>query len=97
ASFQEIIDRFPPALLAAFGIGDLTSFPGFIGAEFLNLMWPLIVGIFVIMTGAGLVAQEIERGTVEFWLSVPETRMRLLLGKVVAFALAAGVLVLVTL
>ncbi|MDI3339466.1 MAG: ABC transporter permease subunit [Sphaerobacter sp.] len=94
---NEYLASFPEALRAAFGIEDITSFAGFLGAEFLNLIWPLIVGTFVVMTGAGLVAQEIERGTVEFWLSVPETRARLLVGKLGAFFSAGAVLVLVTL
>ena len=41
---------------------DMGTLPGFIGGELLNFMWPLIAGVFVIMTGAAVVAQEVERG-----------------------------------
>jgi ABC-2 type transport system permease protein len=54
-----------------------------------------VVGVFAIMTGAAVVAQEVERGTVDLWLSVPERRWRLLAAKlaallVVLIALALG-------
>ncbi|ACZ39201.1 ABC transporter permease subunit [Sphaerobacter thermophilus] len=94
---DQYLQAFPPAVQAAFGISDMGTFAGFVGAEYLNVVWPLIVGVFVIMTGAGLVAQEIDRGTVEFWLSVPETRTRLLLGKLGAFLAGIVALVAITL
>lgn len=94
---QQYIESFPAALIEAFGITDLTSYAGFMGAEFLNLVWPLIVSIFLIMSGTAVVAQEVERGTIEFWLSVPEERWRLLASKIVALLGSLLLLVLVTL
>lgn len=96
-ALQQLLDTFPEGLLVAFGVTDLTTLPGFVGAEFLNLIWPLIMAVFVIMAGAAVVAQEVERGTAELWLSVPEPRSRLLLGKLVALLGAVVCLVLITL
>jgi len=83
----QYIRSFPEALRQAFGITDFTTFPSFLGAEYLNLMWPLVASVFVVMTGSAVVAQEIDRGTVELWLSVPERRWRLLVAKLVALLL----------
>jgi ABC-2 type transport system permease protein len=95
--FQELIDRYPEAVLRAFGLeGDFASFPAFLGVEYMNVIWPLIVSIFVIMAGTATVAQEIERGTADLWLSVPEERWRLLLDKSVALLLGIVVLAAVT-
>lgn len=90
---QQYMQTFPKAMTEAFGITDMTSLEGFIGGEYLNVMWPLIASIFVIMAGAATVAREVERGTIELLLSVPESRTRLLAGKLAA--LLAGMLALV--
>ena len=91
-AFGQYIHALPKAFLSAFRVTDMTTFPGFLGSELLNFMWPLITGIFVIMVGSSLVAGEVERGTAELWLSVPESRTRLLVAKLAA--LLAGVLLL---
>jgi ABC-2 type transport system permease protein len=75
-------------MLAAFGVTDITSFSGFMGAESLNVIWPAIVIVFATLSGASLVAKEIEDGTSELWLSVRASRWRLLLAKMAALALA---------
>jgi ABC-2 type transport system permease protein len=94
--FSSYISQFPEAFIKAFGIADITRFEGFIGAELLNFMWPLIVLVFVIMSASSFVAGEIDRGTVEWWLSVPVSRWRLLAAKQVALVVAIAVLAAVT-
>lgn len=99
-SIQQLLESYPDALLKAFGLsGEINfgDFAIFISSEYLSFIWPLIVGIFVIMAGAATVAQEIDSGTAELWLSVPESRWRLLLGKMIAIGVAALMLVIVTL
>lgn len=93
---SQYIRSFPEALMKAFGVTDLATFPGFLGAEYLNFIWPLIASVFVVTAGSAVVAQEIDRGTVELWLSVPERRWRLLVAKLVALFLAVVVLAAVT-
>lgn len=82
--YEQLLKAFPEAMVKAFGIEGMGKFTGFLGTEFLNLMWPLIVAVFVIMTASLAVAGEIDRGTIELWLSVPERRWRLLLAKIAA-------------
>jgi ABC-2 type transport system permease protein len=93
AAYQQILKVWPKALLHAFGISDFGTFAGFMGGELLNVIWPLIAAAFLITVGTAVVAQEVERGTVELWLSIPLPRWRLLSSKLLA--LLAGTLVLI--
>lgn len=93
----QYIRSFPEAVRTAFGITDFTHFAGFVGAEFLNFMWPLVAAIFTIIAASAVVAGEVDRGTAELWLSVPTPRWRLLAAKLVAIAVGVVVLVAVTL
>jgi ABC-2 type transport system permease protein len=98
-NFDELIDAYPPAMLEAFGIAegsDFTSYAVFIGAEYLNVIWVIIAGIFLIMAGTVVVAQEIEKGTAELWLTIPARRGNLLAPKVISLAAAAFIIVLAT-
>ncbi len=96
-SFEDIIKTYPEAFLKAFGVTpNLFDMPAFVSAEFLNVIWPLIVAIFVIMAGTATVAQEIERGTAELWLSVPESRARLLIAKIMSIVVGVCVVALTT-
>jgi ABC-2 type transport system permease protein len=95
--FQRMLSAYPEPFMKAFGVTDFTTLSGFIGAEVLSALWPLIAAIFVILAGAATVAQEIERGTVELWLSVPERRWRLLLAKVAALLIGIVLITATTL
>lgn len=90
----QLIGAFPKPIMEAFGATNMTSLAGFVGGKFLNVMWPLIMSVFLIMAGTGLVAREVERGTIELLLSVPESRTRLFAAKLCAFLI--GILVLVS-
>lgn len=95
-SNSALIDKYlrsmPEALVRAIGIQSYSSFPHFMGGEYLNLIWPIIAAIFVVLAGSSVVAQEIEQGTIDLWLSVPVTRARLLAAKLAA--IVAGVCIL---
>lgn len=91
--YTQMLKAFPEAMLAAFGITGMAHFTGFVGTEYLNFMWPLIAAVFLIMTASSFVAGEIDRGTVELWLSVPDERWRLLAAKLFAFLVQIAVLV----
>ena len=96
AQFETLIAQIPEAVRRALGVGDIITFTGYLGARLLNFFWPLVASVFVIMAGAAVVAQEVERGTVDVWLSVPEPRWRLLAAKLAALLVAIIVLALAT-
>lgn len=95
--FQSMMQAYPEVFMEAFRVTDFTTLSGFIGAEIFSALWPIIAAIFVILTGAATVALEVERGTIELWLSVPERRSRLLLAKVAALLIGILLLVVATL
>lgn len=95
--FQRMLSAYPEPLMKAFGVTDFTTMAGFMGAEVFSALWPLVAAIFVILAGAATVALEIERGTVELWLSVPERRWRLLLAKVAAILVGVVLIAATTL
>jgi ABC-2 type transport system permease protein len=96
ALMEQYMQALPRAMVQAFGVSDMTSIAGFLGGEFLNFMWPLIAGIFLILAGSAIVAREVEQGTIELLLSVPQSRTRLLLAKLAAFVVGLLILVLAT-
>lgn len=82
--FDELLQSYPDALLKVVGLSadaTLSDYSVYVSAETLSLIWPIIASAFIIMTAGATVAQEIEKGTIEYWLSVPELRWRLLLSK----------------
>jgi ABC-2 type transport system permease protein len=97
--FDELLKSYPDALLRAFGLSadaTLSAYSVYVSAETLSFIWPIIASAFVIMTAGALVAQEIERGTVEYWLSVPEERWRLLLSKYLGLLVMIVIFVFIT-
>ena len=90
---RQLMGTFPKSVMEAFGANNMSTLAGWVGGKYLNVMWPLIMSVFVIVAGAATVAREVERGTIELLLSVPESRTRLLAAKLAA--LFAGMVVLV--
>src|SRR5205085_8095936 len=73
-SLQKLIDSYPPEMLAFFGDATAVFTPaGFLGVELFSLM-PLIVGIFAILIGSGLLAADEENGTLDLLLAHPVSR-----------------------
>ena len=95
AFFQQYLTILPKALLQAFNIsgGNILTFGGFLGAEYLSFIWVVIIAAFVISFTSGAVAREVEQGTIELVLAYPIGRIRFFLSKVAA--LAIGVLLIV--
>ena len=61
---------------------------GYVTFRYLGVVLPLILSIWFILAGAGLVRREEERGTIDVLLATPQSRSRLLLEKVAALLLA---------
>jgi ABC-2 type transport system permease protein len=96
--FVELLQQYPEFLFRIFGIDPtqaalFATFAGFMHAETFGFIWPVTGLLFVVLSGAAVVAQEIERGTADLWLSVPIPRVHLLVSKQVA--LLSGILVFV--
>ncbi|MEA3397023.1 MAG: ABC transporter permease subunit [Chloroflexota bacterium] len=92
--FQELLKVYPPEISAF--MGDISSFAtpeGFISLEFFSFM-PLVLGIFAVLTGSGLLVSDEENGRLDLIMAHPVSRAALFLGRLLAFV-AATVAILV--
>jgi ABC-2 type transport system permease protein len=82
---QTLIESYPPELMAFFGgTGELFTPSGFLHIEFFSYM-PIVLGIFAVLAGSGLLASDEEKGTLNLVLSHPISRARLFWGRLCAF------------
>jgi ABC-2 type transport system permease protein len=79
-----ILDNMPPAMLAAFNMKafNLTTVSGFFGLMF--TYYALMLGIAAAMWGSDIISKEERDKTVEFSLTLPVTRGRLVTAKTLA-------------
>ena len=91
---EQFLKAYPEALKAMFGLGtDFGSGPGYFDAEFFSFLGPMVVLAIGIGFGAGATAAEEERGTIDWLMSAPLSRARVMLEKslgVLLAVLAAG-------
>ena len=91
-----ILDGLPPAVLEAFSFNafNLTTITGFFGV--MVSYFALILSISAAMWGSDVITKEERDKTVEFALTLPVTRGRLVTGKIVATVINCIALLLVT-
>ncbi len=80
----EILDSMPPALLTALNMNvfNLTTITGFYGVMF--AYFALLATISAAMWGSDIISKEERDKTVEFALTLPITRSKLVTGKILA-------------
>jgi len=91
-ALNELLAIYPEELMAFFG--DFTNFAtpeGFLGIEFFSFM-PLVLGIFPILAGSGLLVSDEESGRLDLILGHPVTRSAMLFGRLFAFV-ASSILI----
>ena len=88
---QQLIQQFPTDLFAFFGVSmeSLTAL-GLLDIKFFSYM-PMVLGIFAVAAGSGLLAGDEEKGLLDLVMSHPVSRREFFFGRVLAFlaALAA--------
>lgn len=91
-----ILDDLPPAALAAFNFSafNLTTITGFFGVMF--TYFALILSISAAMWGSDIITKEERDKTVEFALTLPVTREKLITGKTLAAVVNCIGLLLIT-
>jgi ABC-2 type transport system permease protein len=96
-TLKQLLASYPPELLAFFGdtssgLTALFTPEGYLGFEFFSYL-PLILGVFAVLAGSGLLASDEENGTLDLVLAHPVPRARLFIGRVLAWlATLAGIL-----
>jgi ABC-2 type transport system permease protein len=90
------LDTLPPAMLAAFNFEafNLTTVTGFLGVMF--TYFGLILSIAAAMWGSDIISKEERDKTVEFFLSLPVTRSRVVTAKIFAALVNCIALLLIT-
>ncbi len=86
-SLNKLAQDYPEALQAFIAFGgavDYSSAAGYLGIELFSLMVPLLLLVAAIGTGAGTIAGEEERGTLELLLANPVSRTKVVLEKTAA-------------
>jgi ABC-2 type transport system permease protein len=99
-SYQRSVQEAPEALLRAFGMDrgiDIVSGTGYLGGYLFGFMLPMLLLVFAVAAGAGAVAGEEDRGTLELLVANPISRGRVLAEKFAALAVMAVLLGLVVL
>jgi ABC-2 type transport system permease protein len=96
ADFRQMIESYPPEFLAFFG-GDAASLAtteGYLGMYGFSML-PLIVGIFAVIAGSGLLASDEENGRLDLIVGHPVSRAGLFWGRTLAFVAASfGIVIL---
>ena len=83
-AMQQFLDSYPDAIKKIFRMQDYTSGPGFLGTELFSLMIPLVLIAVGGTWGASATAEEEDDGTAELLFTLPITRRKILLGKMLA-------------
>jgi ABC-2 type transport system permease protein len=96
--YQEIWDKMPETFKAMFGVEsglDMTTPAGYLNAESMSMMIPLILAAFAIGLGGGSVAGDEERGTLDLVMAHPVRRRRVVLDTAAGAAVLTLVLAVV--
>ena len=90
---EQLISTLPREALAFVGSLDRIFSPaGYLDTRYFSLM-PLILGVFAVVIGSGLIASDEENGTLDLILAHPIRRAELFIGRWLAFVGAlAGIL-----
>ena len=92
---EQLIASYPPEFLAFFGgrVDSLMTPAGFLGMYAFSML-PLILGIFAVLAGSGLIVSDEERGRLDLIISHPVGRTAFFLGRFMALISASVVVTL---
>ncbi|MFQ5946474.1 MAG: ABC transporter permease, partial [Anaerolineae bacterium] len=90
ALFEQLMEAYPPEFFAFFGgLTDFAQPEGYLSIEFFSYM-PLVLGIFGVLAGSGLLVSDEENGTMDLVLAHPVSRSALFAGRFIAFLIATA-------
>ncbi len=96
--FEQLIASYPEELMAFFGGSDmlaLTTPKGYLDVYYFGYM-PVIIGIFAVSVGAGLLVGDEEKGILDLVMAHPVSRTALFWGRLLGFAVATIVILLLS-
>ncbi|MBZ6494297.1 ABC transporter permease subunit [Natrinema longum] len=86
ASFaaDELLAAYPQQLIRLFDVETMTSLEGFLAFELYVFGWVILLGLYFAYSGAGVIADDVDRGRMDTLLAMPVSRRRLLAEKFAA-------------
>ncbi len=98
AGYEQMFEKLPESIKALAGLQNLPpgvglSLETFVSVEFMS-MWAAMVAIYAVFAAGGIVAREVERGTMDLILAQPLSRTRLVLSKFAVFLSGVGIIAL---
>jgi len=88
ALIEGLLQSLPPEFMVLIGNLDRIFSPaGFLEVRYFSML-PLILGVFAVIIGSGLVASDEENGTLDLILAQPVCRVELFIGRWLAFSVA---------
>ncbi len=85
---RQLLEGSAGYFIRMFGdVAKLTTPGGFLSLAFFSYL-PLVLGVFAVLAGSGLVVADEESGTLDLVLAHPVSRTALFLGRLLAFAVA---------
>jgi ABC-2 type transport system permease protein len=86
--FDKLLSQFPKEMWEIFGMEStdfaISTLEQFFSVEMFSLLWPIMSIILFVSFGIGMIASEIDKGTIEILLSLPVSRARIFLAKYIA-------------
>ncbi len=97
--FKEMLETFPPMMLAMFGIGAdielFTTNEGFVAIGFFG-KFALIFAVYPVVMGMRITANDEDNGTMDILLSLPIQRMHMIIERFLAYSLSiVGVVIMI--
>lgn len=92
-AWESLMDFYPEEIMAFFGEGAAFTTPeGFLSIEYFSFM-PLVLGVYAILAGSGMLAADEESGVLDLLVAQPVSRSAHFWGRLLAF-LVSMVLIL---
>ena len=83
--FSQLLEAYPKELMAFFGdFAEMATPKGYLGVEYFSFK-PLLLGVFAVLAGSGLLSPDEEAGRMDFILGQPVSRTALFGGRLLAF------------
>ena len=78
---DDLLEAYPPEMLQLFDVRTMASLEGFLAFELYVFGWTILLGLYLAYLGAGVIADDVDRGRMDTLLAMPVSRPRLLVEK----------------
>ncbi|MBE0408196.1 MAG: ABC transporter permease subunit [Anaerolineales bacterium] len=93
---EELLKQYPPEVFAFFGgMTDMFSRGGYLNVYFFYLM-PLVLGIYAVLSGSGLLVADEEGGVLDLVVAHPISRTTLFFSRLAAFIVSLILIIAIT-